>query len=190
MTSVTDSAGFSTAIADVDLEALFTSISNHVALAGNNVSLEMLQLAAEVYGPDVESRFDLAFSHDPLPFELQPGQQGRNTGATVAVAPQTRGWDAVTASELGMASEDQSSPLKYSFVGGQYQGLDTNLAEANALVLTGLVHDPVSGTDKRTLALVIRGTDQAADALFDYHNFGTHYAKFAPLGGPPKLPCC
>ena len=56
MTSVTDSAGFSTAIADVDLEALFTSISNHVALAGNNVSLEMLQLAAEVYGPDVESR--------------------------------------------------------------------------------------------------------------------------------------
>ena len=181
MTSVTDSAGFSTAIADVDLEALFTSISNHVALAGNNVSLEMLQLAAEVYGPDVESCFDLAFSHDPLPFELQPGQQGRNTGATVAVAPQTRGWDAVTASELGMASEDQSSPLKYSFVGGQYQGLDTNLAEANALVLTGLVHDPVSGTDKRTLALVIRGTDQAADALFDYHNFGTHYAKFAPL---------
>ena len=48
-------------------------------------------------------------------------------------------------------------------------------------MLTGLVHDPVSGTDKRTLALVIRGTDQAADAFFDYHNFGTHYAKFAPL---------
>ena len=48
-------------------------------------------------------------------------------------------------------------------------------------MLTGLVHDPVSGTDKRTLALVIRGTDQVADAHFDYQNFGTHYAKFAPL---------
>ena len=48
-------------------------------------------------------------------------------------------------------------------------------------MLTGLVHDPVSGTDKRTLALVIRGTDQVADAYFDYQNFGTHYDKFAPL---------
>ena len=48
-------------------------------------------------------------------------------------------------------------------------------------MLTGLVHDPVSGTDKRTLALVIRGTDQVADAYFDYPNFQTHYAKFAPL---------
>jgi hypothetical protein len=184
MTSVTDSAGDNTA---ADEEALLTSITNEVHLAGNNVSVEMLQLAAEVYGPDVESHFDLAFSHDPLPFELQPGQQGRNTGATVAVAPQTRGWDAVTASDLGMAAEDQSPPLKYSFVGGQYQAIDTSKlflgqpAEANALVLTGLVHDPVSGTDKRTLVLAIRGTDQAADAKLDYENFGTHYDKFAPL---------
>ena len=88
-----------------------------------------------------------------------------------------------------MPSEEQSNPLKYSFIGGQYQAIDTSgsvpisgdYAEANALVLTGLVHDPVSGTDKRTLTLVIRGTDQVADAYFDYKDFQTHYAKFAPL---------
>jgi aryl-phospho-beta-D-glucosidase BglC (GH1 family) len=170
--------------ATADEEALLNSISNHVALAGNNVSVEMLQLAAEVYGPDVETGLQQAFSYDPLEFEPQPH---RNTGATVAVAPQTRGWDAVTASELGMAAEDQSPPLKYSFVGGQYQAIDTSKlfgkqpAEANALVLSGLVHDPVSNTDKPTLALVIRGTDQLADGKLDYYNFETHYAKFAPL---------
>ena len=48
-------------------------------------------------------------------------------------------------------------------------------------MLTGLVHDPVSGTDKRTLAIVIRGTDQLADALLDYADFKTHYDKFKPL---------
>ena len=48
-------------------------------------------------------------------------------------------------------------------------------------MLTGLVHDPVSGTDKRTLALIVRGTDQVADAYFDYQDFQSHYAKFAPL---------
>src|SRR5262249_56776323 len=37
------------------------------------------------------------------------------------------------------------------------------------------------GTDKRTLTLVIRGTDQVADAYFDYQDFQTHYEKFAPL---------
>ena len=174
MTSVTDSAGDNTA---ADEEALLTSITNEVHLAGNNVAIEMLQLAAEVYGPDFETKFDYLM-HDPLAFE---SGQGRNTGGTVAVAPQTRGWHPVAAAELGMAQDHQSFPLKYSFVGGQYQGLDTNLAEANALVLTGLVHDPVSGTDKRTLALVIRGTDQLADAVHDYESFGTHYDKFAPL---------
>ena len=174
MTSVTDSAGDNTA---ADEEALLTSITNEVHLAGSNVAIEMLQLAAEVYGPDFETKFDYLM-HDPLAFE---SGQGRNTGGTVAVAPQTRGWHPVAAAELGMAQDHQSFPLKYSFVGGQYQGLDTNLAEANALVLTGLVHDPVSGTDKRTLALVIRGTDQLADAVHDYESFGTHYDKFAPL---------
>ena len=38
-----------------------------------------------------------------------------------------------------------------------------------------------SNTDKRTLAAVVRGTDQVADAYFDYQNFQTHYEKFAPL---------
>jgi hypothetical protein len=184
MTSATEIDGANAALA-ADEEGLFSSEFSNVALAGNNISLEMLQLAAEVYGPDVESTLDL-FDHDPLAFEVPPASP-RNTGATVAVAPQTRGWDAVTASELGMAAEDQSPPLKYSFVGGQYQAIDTSKlflgqpAEANALVLTGLVHDPVSGTDKRTLVLAIRGTDQAADAKLDYENFGTHYDKFAPL---------
>src|SRR4051794_19906485 len=174
MTSVTDSAG--------DDEALLTSISNHVALAGNNVAIEMLQLATEVYGPDPAA----LFGHDPLTFEVPPASP-RNTGGTVAVAPQARGWQPVTASELGMAPEDQTHTLKYSFVGGQYQAIDTSRlfagqpAEANALVLTGLVHDPVSDTDKPTLVLAIRGTDQAADAKLDYQDFGTHYAKFAPL---------
>src|SRR5262245_24821363 len=176
MTSVTDIAGLNVA----DEEALFTFLFNKIALAGNNISLEMLQLATEVYGPQ-RANF---FIHDPLVWE---DPSGNNTGAKVSVAPQTRGWHPVAASELGMASKEQSNPLKYSFVGGQYQAIDTSAsflgdyAEANALVLTGLVHDPVSGTDKRTLAVVIRGTDQVADAYFDYQNFQSHYAKFAPL---------
>ena len=114
MTSVTDSAGVDTA----DGEALLTSVFNNIAPAGNNVSLEMLQLATEVYGPD-RANFN---SHDPLVWE---NPSGNNTGAKVAVAPQTRGWHPVAASELGMPSEDQSNPLKYSFVGGQYQAIDT-----------------------------------------------------------------
>ena len=181
MTSITEIDGVNAALA-ADEEALFSSVFNNVALAGNNISLEMLQLATEVYGPD---RADF-LHHDPLVWE---NPSGNNTGAKVAVAPQTRGWHPVAASELGMPPEEQSNPLKYSFIGGQYQAIDTSesvpisgdYAEANALVLTGLVHDPVSGTDKRTLTLVIRGTDQVADAYFDYKDFQTHYAKFAPL---------
>ena len=91
MTSVTDSAGVDTA----DGEALLTSVFNNIAPAGNNVSLEMLQLATEVYGPD-RANFN---SHDPLVWE---NPSGNNTGAKVAVAPQTRGWHPVAASELGM----------------------------------------------------------------------------------------
>jgi hypothetical protein len=181
MTSATEIDGANAALA-AEEEGLFSSEFSNVALAGNNISIEMLQLATEVYGPD---RADF-LHHDPLVFE---NPSGNNTGAKVAVAPQTRGWHPVAADELGMPSEEQSNPLKYSFVGGQYQAIDTSepvpitgdYAEANALLLTGLVHDPVSGTDKRTLTLVIRGTDQVADAYFDYQNFQSHYAKFAPL---------
>jgi hypothetical protein len=158
-------------------------INNKVALADNNIAVEMLQLAAEVYGPQTYS----VFKREPLAWE---DPSGTNTGAKVAIAAQSRGWHPVSALELGMAPADfgQFGTLEYSFVGGQYQGIDTsqakspsNLPEANALVLTGLVHDPVSGTDKRTLAIVIRGTDQVADATLDYADFKTHYAKFAPL---------
>src|SRR5262245_56231173 len=65
MTSVTDSDGVDTATAAADAEALLASVFNNIALAGNNISLEMLQLATEVYGPD---RADF-LSHDPLVFE-------------------------------------------------------------------------------------------------------------------------
>ena len=181
MASATEIDGLNAALT-ADEEGLFSSEFSNVALAGNNISLEMLQLATEVYGPD---RADF-LSHDPLVWE---NPSGNNTGAKVAIAPQTRGWHPVAASQLGMASEEQSNPLKYSFVGGHYQAIDTNnsvpitgdYAEANALVLTGLVHDPVSGTDKRTLALIVRGTDQVADAYFDFQDFQSHYAKFFPL---------
>ena len=182
-------------VATADMEALLTSITNHVALAGNNVSIEMLQLAAEMYGPDLASYTH----HDLLVFE---NPSGNNTGEKVSLAPQTRGWHPVAASELSdmpavQGPTDPHNPLvpalQYSFVGGQYQAIDfskpykipffgnVDYAEANALVLTGLVHDTVSGTDKRTLVLAIRGTDQAADAVLDYESFGTHYDKFAPL---------
>src|SRR5262245_45970726 len=180
-------------VATADEQALLTSITNHVSLAGNNIAIEMLQLATEVYGPNVESGFDL-LSHDPLTFEVDASHPARNTGGTVALAPQARGWHPVEASELGMADRDTSAPLKYSFdhgpaaqIAGHYQAIATSSlfanqpAEANALVLTGLVHDPVSNTDKRTLVLAIRGTDQLADGKLDYEDFGTHYAKFAPL---------
>ena len=83
MTSVTDSDGVAIATAAADAEALLTSVFNNVALAGNNISLEMLQLATEVYGPD---RADF-LSHDPLVFE---NPSGNNTGAKVSIAPQAR----------------------------------------------------------------------------------------------------
>ena len=51
MTSITEIDGVNAALA-ADEEALFSSVFNNVALAGNNISLEMLQLATEVYGPD------------------------------------------------------------------------------------------------------------------------------------------
>jgi len=85
MTSVTDSAGDNTA---ADEEALLTSITNEVHLAGNNVAIEMLQLAAEVYGPDFETKFDYLM-HDPLAFE---SGQGRNTGGTVACPDRVVRW--------------------------------------------------------------------------------------------------
>jgi hypothetical protein len=113
MTSATEIDGANAAVA-ADDQGLFSSEFSNVALAGNNISLEMLQLATEVYGPD---RADF-FSHDPLVWE---NPSGNNTGAKVAIAPQTRGWHPVAASELGMASEEQSNPLKYSFVGHRHE---------------------------------------------------------------------
>jgi len=51
MTSATEIDGANAALA-ADEEGLFSSEFSNVALAGNNISLEMLQLATEVYGPD------------------------------------------------------------------------------------------------------------------------------------------
>src|SRR5215217_2636252 len=113
MISATEIDGVNAALA-ADEEGSLSSEFSNVALAGNNISLEMLQLATEVYGPN---RADF-LSHDPLVWE---NPSGNNTGAKVAVAPQTRGWHPVAASELGMPSDEQSNPLKYSFVGGQYE---------------------------------------------------------------------
>ena len=191
MTSVTEIDGSMPRL-DVDLEALFTSVFDHVALAGNNVSLEMLQLAAEVYGPDFETKFDYLL-HDPLAFKIRA--RGRNTGGTVAVAPQTRGWHPVAATELGMAQDHQSFStevlIRRRTISGIRHERGGGSAEANALVLTGLVHDPVPGTDKRTLALVIRGTDQVADALLRLSQLRDTLRKICPAGGgAPKLPCC
>jgi Ca2+-binding RTX toxin-like protein len=78
--------------------------------------------------------------------------------------------------------------LKWSFVGGHYQAIDMDpnqiwrpsgvgagdRPEANALVLTGMVQG------QKTLAIVIRGSDQVADFV-DFGTFAKHYAKFAPL---------
>ena len=162
-----------------DEEALLTSISNNVALAGNNVSLEMLQLAAEVYGPDVGDQISSAMirwrskSRQPHP---QHGREGSGRTTNKGLAP-GRGKRARDGSR-GPVPSTEVLVRRRTISGNRHEH---PAAEANALVLTGLVHDPVSGTDKRTLVLVIRGTDQVADAQFDYQNFGTHYAKFAPL---------
>ena len=178
MTSVTDSAGDNTA---ADEEALLTSISNHVALAGNNVSVEMLQLAAEVYGPDVKviliwrSAMIRCRSNSSQASKAQHGRDGsgRTTNQGLGRGHGKRARDG----SRGPVLSTEVLVRRRTISGNRHEPG----AEANALVLTGLVHDPVSGTDKRTLALVIRGTDQAADAKLDYQNFGTHYAKFAPL---------
>ena len=105
-------------------------INNEVALADNNIAVEMLQLAAEVYGPQLNS----LGIRDPLAWEKP---SGTNTGAKVAIAAQSRGWHPVSAMELGMAPADfgQFGTLEYSFVGGQYQAIDTKFSP-NLLMLS------------------------------------------------------
>jgi hypothetical protein len=140
----------------------------------------MLQLAAEVYGPQPRN----LSSPDPLAY-VNPN--GNNTGAKVSATAQTRNWHPVSAIELGMAAADfgdpvlQTAGLSYSFVGGQYQAIGSATSEANALVLTG----NVNGVP--TLAIAIRGTDQLADSVHYISGFSTYYNEFAPLVAALKI---
>lgn len=150
-------------------------IDNRVTgLFGDNIYSEMAELAHEVYGPLPT----LDHGAEALAYEVggnYPYARG------VGDKAEARGWHEVSALELGIPQADLgASNLHYSFEHGFYAAIDPALpvlptAEDNALVLTGVVND------KRTLAVVFRGTDQYAD-FSDYFHFPTQaYAKYKPL---------
>src|SRR4029077_5443305 len=119
----------------------------------------MLMLAREVYG----HKQTLTHLAEPLAYS---SQHDIATSEGVSANAIARGWHPVSAIEMGMAPADfgEQGLLRYSFVNGHYQA--TGLIpknEANALVLTGVVHDVITNTDKKTLAVSFRGTDEVGD---------------------------
>jgi Ca2+-binding RTX toxin-like protein len=163
-------------------------IDNPVALTAGSVAVEMLRLAKEVYGPN-STLFHEGAPRTAERLAYESGNiDAENEG--VSIAAQARQWHPVSAMELSMPPADfgQVGNLRYSFVGGHYQAYNSSLlgtlldkAEANALVLTGLVKSAGETTGKRTLAVTFRGTDQPVDVATEYFTFKTHYDKFAPL---------
>lgn len=168
---------------DVEHAVFKNPIDNDVTLTSGSVTVEMALLAKEVYGllPTLEHKKEELLS-DRLGVQL--------TGdATTLAAVGDRHWHPVSALELGIMSGDFNKPgqdLNWSFVGGHYAAckpsflgpvsiLTGDLPEANALVLTGVVE----GYGK-SLAIVLRGTDQWAD--FDtFARFKSYYSLYKPL---------
>ena len=146
-----------------------------VDLTGGTVAAEMLELAAEVYGPNPT----LGHTAEPLAYD-DPNQRQ----SQISQAAAFRNWVPVSAIQLGIAPADFNpvGNLKYSFSNGVYQAVDPSVhlpfsadpPEGDAMVLTG----DVNGTP--TLAITFRGTDQVAD-FADYANFSSYYKLFAPL---------
>jgi len=148
------------------------SFDQNVQLFRGNLTIEMLRLADEVYGPQ-PTLFGRTWELDPLAYE--PIHEKRYS-EDVSITAVARGWHAVDAIELGMKPLDtQGSSVYYSFVEGHYQAFEDYVGpEANALVLTGSVNG------QKTLAIALRGTDTFSD-FKDYASFSTHFAKFQPL---------
>jgi Ca2+-binding RTX toxin-like protein len=153
-----------------------------VHLTGGSVSVEMLELASEVYGPEAT----LSGPSGPHTLQSDPLAYLAPTASSVTSVPKcaiSRGWQPINAINLGIRPADflQSGSLFFSLTNGFYQATDASVVtpsgdspEGDALVVTGNVNG------KRTLAISFRGTDQYAD-FFDYPNFGAYYNLFAPL---------
>jgi Ca2+-binding RTX toxin-like protein len=171
--------GATVRLVDVELARFADPIENLVKPMDGSVAVEMALLAKEVYGPNPT----LGHKAEKLGWEA-----GWKAGETreVANAAEQRGWHGMEAIEIGLkpGNPGDGSSLKWSFENGHYMAYGSDLfpgdtAEANALVLSGLVGSS-SGEEKKTLAVVFRGTDQVADFIH-YDNFARHYALFAPL---------
>ena len=160
---------------DVERTLAAAPIDNTVTLGAGNALGEYARLAKEVYG-DKET-----LSHTAEDLAYDPSGSTRYFAGLTAAA-QARGWHAVSAVELDLKPGDfgASGGLRYSFVGGEYAAVRSDLtvlddeSEANASVLTGILNG------KKTLVITFRGTDQYAD-FSDYTDFANHYSKFAPL---------
>ena len=85
-----------------------------------------------------------------------------------------RGWDALTASELGLA-EKGSGSVRYTFRDGVYQGDRSGSSEGQALVLSRTIDDEL------VLTIAFRGTVDLIDQYKDYFPFDRHYKTFKPL---------
>ena len=143
------------------------------------IAVEMIKLAVDAY-PDSSSPGYHTYNLLTPPGGIPPDSSAR-------VDINQDHWHAVSASELGINDLGQDGLFKYSFADGYYQAIQvdpftglpadtvsSDPSEADALVLTGVIND------KKTLAISFAGTDQLSD-WNDFANFGTHYAKFAPL---------
>lgn len=165
-----------------------TSVPKPVSLDLNNLYAEMARLCGEVYGPLLTN----THGNEPLASGGGPDEDTKNVpdieASTIQVGNRAigRGWHEVSAMELALppGSLDLQSVngLRWSFSNGFYQAIGPTAVpglfattEANALVLSGVVND------KKSLAVIFRGTDEVND-YGDYLDFRTnHYAKFAPL---------
>jgi Ca2+-binding RTX toxin-like protein len=171
-TTISTSSGFNIDAVNVE-KVTFQSLANNV-VTGNAVS-ELVALANEAYGAHPPSGFLTHF--EPILGQVTVGPVHDDT----ADAARSRGWHILSALELGMQVSGATDRINYSFVDGLFQAVVpsepflSDLSEANAIVMTGLVDG------KMTLTIAFRGTDQTAD-FGDYSVFTTeHYAKYKPL---------
>lgn len=98
----------------------------------------------------------------------------RDTYADTSAAAAARGWQPVTAADLGIPATGQFGADTYSFADGVYVAADADNS-AVAHVYAGELDG------QRTLAIAFRGTDEVPGDVRDHLHFITHYAHFAPL---------
>ncbi|MEI8716341.1 hypothetical protein [Mesorhizobium sp. ISC11] len=140
-----------------------------------SISLVTNQIEFAQFERPVDNRVIL--SRGNLVFEMASLAKEAYTGATAA---ESRGWHAVSALELGMMPANYiGSPYPaggpYQFESGLFAARSAQAADADALVLTGIVGN------SRTLVVAFRGTDEFLLESPEWHDPTDYYGLFRPL---------